>query len=173
MQTRLPTGSPAFQLNPSLVVIDADANPGALAVPDLPLCIPENDRRLAQIDFLSHHSSMTRPVAKMADTDRPFQHLQPLKPNLTQEGGYEGYATLVCHRLLATNANHIRPTPGRSWLASTFVAGMTSIAHGKGHRQHLPQSLLILFTSSQHVAFAHRHSISLHHLQGVFSQAVL
>ena len=156
------------------MVIDADANPGALVVPDLPLCIPENDEHLVQIHFTSHHLSTTRPpIVKMTDADRPFRHLQPLKPNLTQEGGYEVYATLVHLRLLPTNANHIRPTPRHSWLASTFVAGMTSIAYGKGHRQHLPQSLLILFTSSQHVAFAHRHPISLHHLQGVFSQAVL
>ena len=101
MRTDSPTGSPAFQLNPSLVVIDADANPGALAVPDLPLCISENDGHLAQIHFTSHHSSITRPpVVEMADADRPFQHLQPLKPNLTQERGYEVYATLVRLRLL-------------------------------------------------------------------------
>jgi len=62
MRTDSPTGSPAFQLNPSLVVIDADANPGALAVPDLPLCISENDGHLAQIHFTSHHSSWKWPT---------------------------------------------------------------------------------------------------------------
>ena len=54
------TRSPAFQRNPSLVVIDADASPGALAVPELPLCAPENDRRLAQIH--SHPTTRRRRV---------------------------------------------------------------------------------------------------------------
>jgi len=92
-----PIGSPAFQLNPSLVVVEADANPdswGSCGARS-PSLHPRERRGPAQIHFTSHYSSTTRPpVVKTADADGPFQHPQPLKPNLTQERGHEVHVQL-------------------------------------------------------------------------------